>query len=206
MAWSRANDRILTLGIGGLGVPHDGDLEALAYEAEMRKAGRGEIVDLMHLRLVHRNLARIRRAARITDEVMAGRLGISPYMVRLFDAKPAAVTLAAMQRYTRVLGGRMRPVLTNRHPRRRRRSPNPPPPTLAAANAARRTAAATRTVAQARQLLAARGFTLSAQDTLFLAARADRPEASLAELAAACGVTRDRYASRLRRLLAGHPA
>jgi hypothetical protein len=201
MAWARFNGRILTFSLGDLIIPPDGDIDALAYEDALRRAERPQDVDLMHLRLVHRNLFRARRAAGVSDTELAEHLGASADAVRLFDANPDTVTLAALQRYTRVLGGRMRPVLANRRPPARRRPANVLTPALAAANSVRALDAGARHAVQARALLETRGPELSAQDATFLRIRAARPTATLAELAAGCGVTKDRYSSRLRRLL-----
>ena len=91
-------------------------------------------------------------------------------------------------------------------PPHRRRAPQAPTQAraLAAANTARTGRAAARDTAHAQAVLDS-GVHLSARDRSILTARAVDPWASLAELAASTGLSKDGYAAALRRVLRLHP-
>lgn len=206
-AWARAVGRTLHLELVDLVVPDDADIPALTYALAL-EAPLADPTDrdLLTLRLAHRNMLRARWAAGITDAEMGRRLGTTDNAVRHFDTHPDGTTLVGLQRYARALGGRLRPCLNRRQHRHRADYLSEPAVTarLAAANSAASRRAADRDTARARELLAGDpdSRTLAGRRRAFVAARAEYPTDTLAQLAARCGVSKGVYAITLRRALA----
>ncbi|QKW15340.1 helix-turn-helix transcriptional regulator [Verrucosispora sp. NA02020] len=102
-AWARIYDYRIQLTALGLTVPDDGDPMAAMYEHTSPSTAAAE--DRLDLRIYVNNLARIRRASRISLATLGARMGCTEGAVSRRESNPDRVRVSTLQRHTRALGG-----------------------------------------------------------------------------------------------------